>query len=104
MLQCLTSHAHVNSSWIKSGLLTPDAEKHDTFLDIEPWTGSCMHAHQRLQINAQYKHLPFIKAFANLVPSGFYLPIAWADEWAYVPDDLAQQWKDSVSERVQIYQ
>lgn len=81
---------------IMDGLLAANIDKHDTFLDIEPWTGACMHAHQRLQINLQFRNFSVIPELANITSAGFYLPIAWADEWAYISDDLANQWKDQV--------
>jgi hypothetical protein len=50
-----------------TGLGNASDELHETTLDVEPITGGCMVAHQRLQINVQVKrdlNLPFL---ANIV-------------------------------------
>eukprot|EP00053_Salpingoeca_punica_P010396 m.93577 g.93577 ORF g.93577 m.93577 type:complete len:551 (-) comp15378_c1_seq1:281-1933(-) len=78
-----------------TGLQEPDITIHDTTLDIEPWTGSVMRAHQRVQINLHA--LPtYDKRLEQILPGGFYLPIVWADEMGFVSDDLASQWKSQV--------
>ena len=48
-----------------------------------------------LQISVEYKQYPFIPMFANLSALA-YIPMAWADEWAIIPDDLADEWKNQV--------
>ncbi len=32
----------------------------------------------------------------NISKDGFYLPLAWADEWAYISESLADDWKGQV--------
>eukprot|EP00052_Salpingoeca_macrocollata_P007224 m.58457 g.58457 ORF g.58457 m.58457 type:complete len:566 (-) comp15906_c0_seq1:70-1767(-) len=76
------------------GLGEPNEEDHDTYLDIEPWTGAVMRAHQRLQINVRMQHSDLTGD--NLNATGFYLPIMWADEQGYISADLASQWKNQV--------
>lgn len=35
--------------------LKPDVELHDTYIDVEPWTGSTIRAHKRLQLSVMFE-------------------------------------------------
>ncbi len=52
------------------GMTPGDPEIHDTFLDLEPYTGAAMAAHKRIQVlklkpsfNHNYRFLLFGKSF-----------------------------------------
>jgi lysosome membrane protein 2 len=69
--------------------MNPDPQKHDTFIDVEPFTGIVMNASKRAQINFE------------VAPSEFYrenitdtvMPIAWFEQNGAVTQDLASQFK-----------
>lgn len=79
-----------------NGLPPANEADHDTYLLVEPWTGACMVAHQRLQINLHVAPHPFVKIVQNVTPVGFYLPIMWADEMGTATDDIVNQFKGSI--------
>jgi len=68
----------------------------DTYLDIDPWTGSVMRAHQRLQINVLVNYSADMAHLKKVSKTGFYLPIIKADEQGYISDHLLDQWNSQV--------
>ena len=67
--------------------LTPDRDKHDTIIDLEPTTGADIYFHRQLQLNVQvnrtdnwwfYKHLNDVSGYNG---SGvLYMPVLYIDE------------------------
>lgn len=55
-----------------------------------------MHAHQRLQLNLHYAYNSYVSSMAGFPKAGFYLPVFWADEWGYMTDELADDWKGAI--------
>ena len=72
--------------------LKPDPSIHQTYLDIEPTTGTVLAAHKRLQVNflAGKSLAPFA-----LIPSGAY-PVAWVDNTYYADDKTLKKIKDDL--------
>jgi hypothetical protein len=72
--------------------MSPDPGKHDTFVDVEPFTGIVMNACKRVQINFE------------VAPSEFYrenitdtvMPVAWFEQRGQITQDLASQFKDQL--------
>jgi hypothetical protein len=117
---CFYLSIDLSSSFI-TGIPEPIPEKHDTFLDVEPWTGAVMRAHQRLQvgfshhisfcliplqINVQIvrsenlnltQHVAYIPPYVQGGPSfGFYVPVMYGDENGQLTPHLASKFKNSV--------
>jgi len=68
--------------------LVPDAEKHVTYIDIEPTTGVMLTAHKRIQINIKImkaKKVYFFKKLKNMIH-----PVMWADEKAQLSTESAE--------------
>ncbi|MFV2015859.1 MAG: hypothetical protein ACC656_10545, partial [Candidatus Heimdallarchaeota archaeon] len=81
--------------------LSPNKEKHETRVDIEPITGVVMSAAKRLQINFQVGP-------GNLFTTGIaktdLLPIVWIEEGGSITPDLAEDFKNAVYGAQQIQQ
>jgi len=83
-----------------TGMSPPIPEEHDTFLDVEPWTGATMRAHQRLQVSVQMLPTPGLHitdAIADIQPYGIFVPVMYADENGQLTTSLANKYKDSVA-------
>lgn len=63
--------------------LNPQAEEHETYLDIEPITGVTFRAAKRIQVNIALRHYSNLPSFAS-VPE-IVLPVLWANESVVVP-------------------
>ncbi|CAL8137067.1 unnamed protein product [Orchesella dallaii] len=67
--------------------LKPEQEKHETFIVLEPNTGSLIKASKRFQINVELKptkHFPPMKKVKNML-----MPILWADESVQLNEENA---------------
>ncbi|KAA3682479.1 uncharacterized protein DEA37_0005902 [Paragonimus westermani] len=59
------------------GLPTPDSDKHETTVHIEPTTGFLLEAFKRIQFNILMRNTdPMFKKMKN----GLYFPIGWVEE------------------------
>ncbi|XP_003742454.1 lysosome membrane protein 2 [Galendromus occidentalis] len=63
--------------------LSPNKEKHETFLDVMTMTGLVLRAAKRLQINIDLKRSDLIYPLENITDRIF--PIAWIEELVEVP-------------------
>jgi len=79
----------------------PDESIHNTFIDVEPLTGTTMHAKKRLQINLHI--YPEDRWIGKLFPIQFFpniqeafMPVAWIEEGGEVPDDVASDFVSTV--------
>eukprot|EP01138_Halocafeteria_seosinensis_P012129 gb/GECG01012397.1/.p1 GENE.gb/GECG01012397.1/~~gb/GECG01012397.1/.p1 ORF type:complete len:582 (+),score=58.88 gb/GECG01012397.1/:1-1746(+) len=78
-------------------------EKYDTYLDIEPHSGTPFRVSERLQLNAKISHgLCYdcgsgktYTCFPNTL-NGTYLPLMWLWKHGEIPDHLANKFKDGV--------
>ena len=68
--------------------------RYDTFLDVEPITGTVYRAEKRLQINLHAKAHKGIDGFAKL--QEFYLPMVWLQEGFVMPQEVTDQYKSSL--------
>jgi len=75
--------------------VSPDIEKHDTYLDIEPITGVALSAHKRIQINFPVKKFEYLGLTRNL-PTVDVFPVLWADEGADLDEKNEKKFKDAV--------
>eukprot|EP00003_Mantamonas_plastica_P029235 TRINITY_DN688_c1_g1_i4.p1 TRINITY_DN688_c1_g1~~TRINITY_DN688_c1_g1_i4.p1 ORF type:complete len:631 (+),score=167.59 TRINITY_DN688_c1_g1_i4:166-2058(+) len=88
-----------DSSWVDlvDGLSPPNRTLHDTWLDIEPITGSTMNVHKRFAINTYISKTDTTLDFYNgNIAKGLMYPVFWLDETATVSEDLASKFKGSV--------
>eukprot|EP00051_Salpingoeca_urceolata_P028657 m.487773 g.487773 ORF g.487773 m.487773 type:complete len:560 (+) comp25243_c0_seq1:101-1780(+) len=85
-----------------TGIAPAIRAQHDTFLNLEPWTGSVMEAHQRLQINARAMPNSVIRELRNIRPGGFFLPIMWVDEKGWAPEDDVKALKQQLFLPIQV--
>lgn len=106
--------------------LTPDPSKHDTFLDLEPYTGTCLRTTWRNQLSgyltdwglptpgqvaatalvtalgfphdqqAAIQQCLMTKTTWVLPASGIYFPCAWFDQSVELPPSLTEDLKSSV--------
>ena len=72
----------------------PDRAMCDTFLDIEPVTGTVFTAAQRLQINVRARPYAGVSLAETL--GWFYLPVMLANEEAIVPPDVTDEFQQLV--------
>lgn len=72
--------------------MSPDPEKHDTFVDVEPATGIVMNASKRIQINFEVTPSEFYRKNIN----DTVIPVAWLEQKGEIPQDLAVQFKDQL--------
>ncbi|MFX1511076.1 MAG: hypothetical protein ACFFCQ_00605, partial [Promethearchaeota archaeon] len=73
-------------------LPSADASKHDTVIDVEPISGATMSGRKRLQINFK---IEAGDAFTKNVSEG-YMSVVWVEEGATIPEDSAEDFKDTV--------
>ena len=75
-----------------SGVSPPSFEKHGTYLDIEPLSGTTMKARKRLQVNVHVK--PRLLTYQDLIEA--FVPVMWVEEGAEVTDKLAAKFRSKV--------
>lgn len=74
--------------------LHPVEELHETFIDLEPMTGIVLQASKKIQVNvelAPVKNVLEMKSVPKVL-----LPILWADEYAAMTPEKAQEFKSKV--------
>eukprot|EP00455_Lapot_gusevi_P016383 TRINITY_DN18443_c0_g1_i7.p1 TRINITY_DN18443_c0_g1~~TRINITY_DN18443_c0_g1_i7.p1 ORF type:complete len:297 (-),score=125.38 TRINITY_DN18443_c0_g1_i7:27-917(-) len=82
--------------------LSPNSELHDTFLSVEPLTGTTMRARKRLQLNVKvspvYIQDPASSFNTTWLPflTEFMFPTCWIEEGGDIPDDKAADFRDQV--------
>jgi len=69
-----------------------DAEDHNTFLFIEPYTGITMKALKRLQVTVKVQGSVLL--FPNM--SDWFIPIAYFEESGSIDENSANEWKNTV--------
>lgn len=78
--------------------LKPDKSKHETFIDIEPMTGSVFRAASRAQINAFVDHetLQVVspRIIGNMTP--MIAPLFWIEESASIDEKSANEFKSQL--------
>ncbi|XP_052060538.1 lysosome membrane protein 2-like [Mytilus californianus] len=86
-------HFYMASDGIKNSIggLSPSAEEHQTFVDLEHNTGLVLSVAKRLQINLYIQPVDGIPETSKLLPS--VLPVFWLNETAVVNDKYANQLK-----------
>ncbi|CAC5419753.1 SCARB2 [Mytilus coruscus] len=86
-------HFYMASDRIKHSIggLSPSAEEHQTFVDLEHNTGLVLSVAKRLQINLYIQPVDGIPETSKLLPS--VLPVFWLNETAVVNDKYANQLK-----------
>lgn len=72
--------------------MDPSKDEHETFLDIEPTTGTVLRANKRLQLNVYLKSSKFAKQLENVRATIF--PFVWLNESVYVDSDSANHLRD----------
>lgn len=76
--------------------LSPSAANHDTFIDIEPMTGSVLRVRRRLQVNVEmFKSDAFMAS--NVIKEKLIHPYVWLDQSVTIPDDLAQKLENKLT-------
>jgi hypothetical protein len=69
-------------------------DEFDTYLDIEPYSGSVLRARKRLQINLRVEPSKNVDSASLLTPA--FVPIFYTCETGDVPSNFTQQLKDTV--------
>jgi hypothetical protein len=82
-----------------TGALSPGprgvtVDEFDTYLDIEPYSGSVLRARKRLQINLRVEPSKNVDSASLLTPA--FVPIFYTCETGDVPSNFTQQLKDTV--------
>nr|APG32553.1 sensory neuron membrane protein [Conogethes punctiferalis] len=75
------------------GGISPDKEKHNTYVYLEPVTGVVLKGVRRLQFNIELRNIPSVPQLAN-VPTGLF-PLLWIDEGAELPDTVLDELRQS---------
>lgn len=71
--------------------LSPDEDKHSSFISMEPTTGTLMQGRKRIQFNMVLRKIDAIRLTRNLKSS--MLPILWVEEGFDLPDKLVAKLK-----------
>lgn len=79
--------------------LQPSAANHDTFIDIEPMTGSVLAVRRRLQVNVEMTPSEGFKA-SQVLKERLIHPFVWLDQSIVVPDDIAQKLENKLTKKV----
>ncbi|XP_028176441.1 sensory neuron membrane protein 2 [Ostrinia furnacalis] len=75
------------------GGISPDKEKHNTYIYLEPVTGVVLKGLRRLQFNIELRNIPMVPQLAK-VPTGLF-PLLWIEEGAELPDSIIQELRQS---------
>ncbi|XP_068628131.1 sensory neuron membrane protein 2-like [Battus philenor] len=73
--------------------LSPDPEKHRSFVHLDPVTGVVMKGMQRIQFNIELRNMPVIPQLQN-VRTGLF-PLMWFEEGAEIPEPLQEELEHS---------
>jgi len=71
--------------------LSPNADLHTTYLNIEPMTGVALDAHKRIQVNVPMQPNQYLDCL-NDVREGVF-PVVWVDEGASIGEDDLKELK-----------
>jgi hypothetical protein len=74
--------------------MSPDASAHDTYIDVEPLTGTTMNVKKRLQINLGVENYGY---FTTNISENF-IPLLWIEEASTITADLAQDFIDAMND------
>jgi hypothetical protein len=74
--------------------LRPERALHDTFINVEPHTGTAFLQNRRLQTNVWLEPLRAMAWFPRLRP--VYAPVAWFDEHTEITEAQANEFKSSI--------
>lgn len=75
--------------------LYPNKSLHESFLNIEPFTGMVIYAAKRIQINVDVEpdsRLPFLRPIKNET----YFPVFWAEEGGIIDSKSASDFREQV--------
>ncbi len=75
--------------------VNPNEAMHDTFIDVDPITGTVMSAAKRLQVNLQVSASRTDTFYPQVYDDGFY-PLVWVEEGGQLTQDLANSYKDKI--------
>ncbi|RWS23125.1 Lysosome membrane protein 2-like protein [Leptotrombidium deliense] len=70
--------------------LQPDGEKHTSYVDIEPTTGSVLRGARRFALNVEIKNFPIISSSRNILKPAI-IPILWVEESSQLSDELRDE-------------
>nr|UVB79224.1 sensory neuron membrane protein 2 [Heortia vitessoides] len=76
-----------------NGGISPDREKHNTYVYLEPVTGVVLKGLRRLQFNIELRNIPSVPQLAN-VRTGLF-PMLWIEEGAELPTAVIEELKES---------
>jgi len=99
---CLPHFLHSPDDWVAGkieGMAEATIDRDETFLDVEPLTGTTMHAHKRLQFNFYIppkKDGNWLNTVNAKIPKAQFYPLMHLDEHAEITPALADQFKDQV--------
>nr|AXU25119.1 sensory neuron membrane protein 2-2 [Cyrtorhinus lividipennis] len=82
------------------GGLNPNAESHETYIDIEPTTGVPVKAAKRIQVNVQFKGSPALKITGKA--RDVLLPFMWIDESVQLEGEQLALIKDQLIKMLRI--
>lgn len=69
--------------------IQPNTEKHNPFVDVEPYTGLVLQAYKRLQVNMYLEPIANITETLGIKP--VFLPVFWLEESAAIDDTNAEK-------------
>ncbi|XP_073967604.1 sensory neuron membrane protein 2-like [Choristoneura fumiferana] len=72
-----------------AGGISPEKEKHNTYVYLDPITGVPLKGVRRLQFNIELRQIPAAPQLAR-VPTGLF-PLLWIDEGAEIPPEIQEE-------------
>nr|AFG73003.1 sensory neuron membrane protein 2 [Cnaphalocrocis medinalis] len=75
------------------GGISPDKEKHNTYMYLEPVTGVVLKGIRRLQFNIELRNIPMVPQLAK-VSTGLF-PLLWIEEGAELPESVLDELRHS---------
>ena len=81
--------------------LSPSAANHDTFIDIEPMTGSVLRVRRRLQVNVEMGPTEGFQD-SRFLRDKIIHPFVWMDQSIVVPDEIAQKLENKLTKIVRM--
>lgn len=80
--------------------LNPDPAKHDSYLDVEPWTGMSLAASMRFQVNIETRPE---NTLAKITFPKKILPLLWIEETASADQKSADQLNSRLFSKITIF-
>jgi len=96
---CKPNFYGVDSVWLNQlNGMNPNKETDETYLSVEPTTGTVMNAEKKLQLNIYFDNVTasLFPRYYPSVKSGLFYPVFIGTEGAVITDELAQKFKDKV--------